>query len=463
MQNGSYTVDGNFDALADGETATITFQYTATDDSGTANAVSDAKTVTLTVTGSNDAPVVSSATNSAVEDGAVVTGSVAGTDLDDTIVSYTLVSTVSEGTLSFDTATGAYAFIPGAAFQDLAENETRNVSFSFKATDEHGDDSTTETVTITVTGTNDAPTATAATNSVDEDATITDGQITFGDVDGTATVKITDGNPTPTGLVLNSNGSYTFDASSYDSLTEGQQQVVVVPLTITDDKNATTTTTLTITITGTNDAPTATAATNSVDEDATITDGQITFGDVDGTATVKITDGNPTPTGLVLNSNGSYTFDASSYDSLAEGQQQDIVVPLTITDDKGATTMTTLTITITGTNDAPTVTANSNVENVHETDLSAASTSDLQNFTVDNNGNTTLETTVSTSSIDVTSIVTQLNSALVALLPGATSDNVTVTSEEISTDTYKVKVTIGDLPDNAAQELVENGIYLIVI
>ena len=87
--NGSYTVDGNFDALADGETATITFQYTATDDSGTANAVSDAKTVTLTVTGSNDQPVVQDVTiadtltetNGSEE---VYAGQLVETDLDNT-------------------------------------------------------------------------------------------------------------------------------------------------------------------------------------------------------------------------------------------------------------------------------------------------------------------------------------------------------------------------------------------
>ena len=55
--DGSYSVVGDFDALAVGEMATVTFQYTATDDSGAANAESTAKTVTLTVTGSNDGPV----------------------------------------------------------------------------------------------------------------------------------------------------------------------------------------------------------------------------------------------------------------------------------------------------------------------------------------------------------------------------------------------------------------------
>ena len=68
--NGSYSISGNFDALAEGEIATVTFDYRATDDSGTANAVSEAKTVTLEVVGTNDRPVIMRAEDNAslVED-----------------------------------------------------------------------------------------------------------------------------------------------------------------------------------------------------------------------------------------------------------------------------------------------------------------------------------------------------------------------------------------------------------
>ena len=162
---------------------------------------------------------------------------------------------------------------------------------------------------------------------------------------------------TATGLTFNDDGSYSFDASSYDSLSAGETQVITVPVTVTDDQGATATTTLTITVTGTNDAPTATAATASVDEDATVT-GQISASDVDLPAGEELEfSTTSTATGLTFNDDGSYTFDASSYDSLAQGETQVITVPVTVTDDQGATATTTLTITVTGTNDAPTATA----------------------------------------------------------------------------------------------------------
>ena len=59
---GDYTVTGNFNALAAGETATVTFDYVAVDSSvnqteGESN-TSEPKTVTLTITGTNDQPIV---------------------------------------------------------------------------------------------------------------------------------------------------------------------------------------------------------------------------------------------------------------------------------------------------------------------------------------------------------------------------------------------------------------------
>ncbi|MDT3322429.1 VCBS domain-containing protein, partial [Shewanella sp. SP1S2-4] len=54
------------------------------------------------------------------------------------------------------------------------------------------------------------------------------------------------------------------------------------------------------------------------------------------------------------NADGSYSFDPShaSYQHLAAGQTQDVVIPITVTDGSGATATQNLTIRLTGTNDA---------------------------------------------------------------------------------------------------------------
>ncbi|NLQ19225.1 hypothetical protein HGG82_16740, partial [Marinomonas sp. M1K-6] len=124
-------------------------------------------------------------------------------------------------------------------------------------------------------------------------------------------------------------------------------------VTVTDNNGATTTSNLTITVTGSNDAPTATAETVAVIEDGSVS-GTIATDDIDGNVvSVVVSEGSTTPEGLTLNADGSYTFDASSYDSLAADETLEIVVPVTVTDNNGATTTTNLTITVTGSNDAP--------------------------------------------------------------------------------------------------------------
>jgi VCBS repeat-containing protein len=66
----------------------------------------------------------------------------------------------------------------------------------------------------------------------------------------------------------------------------------------------------------------------------------------------------PAPTGLTFNANGSYTFDASDYDYLAEGATEDVVVTYKVSDGHGGSDTATLTITVTGVDDAAVVSGN---------------------------------------------------------------------------------------------------------
>src|SRR4029453_13993382 len=78
-------------------------------------------------------------------------------DDDGATLTYAIPSAPSEGSV-VNNDDGTFTFDPGSDFQDLAEGETREVTFSYTATDSHGATSTSGTVTVTVTGTNDAPT-----------------------------------------------------------------------------------------------------------------------------------------------------------------------------------------------------------------------------------------------------------------------------------------------------------------
>ncbi|OLO06272.1 hypothetical protein BTW08_18660, partial [Salinicola sp. MH3R3-1] len=157
--------------------------YTATDNDG---GVSATKTVTITVTGTNDAPVAQAATDM-TEENSVLSGQVpAATDVDGTIAGYDLATDVGtgNGSLTFN-ADGSYSFVSGTDFDSLAAGESREVTFSYTATDNDGGVSEPKTVTITVTGTNDAPVVVADTQTTGENSALS-GQVPAAtDIDGT--------------------------------------------------------------------------------------------------------------------------------------------------------------------------------------------------------------------------------------------------------------------------------------
>jgi VCBS repeat-containing protein len=129
---------------------------------------------------------------------------------------------------------------------------------------------------------------------------------------------------------------------------------------------AITATTLSIPVAAVNDAPVAVADTNSVTEDSGIytVSGNVTSNDtdVDGdTLTVAAVSGQPGLRGVsvagtygtfVINTNGAYTYALTSDDArvnaLNDGQTLTDVIAYTVTDPSGATSTSTLTITING-------------------------------------------------------------------------------------------------------------------
>ncbi|MDF3846208.1 tandem-95 repeat protein, partial [Pseudomonas citronellolis] len=340
----------------------VTFTYQAQDDSG---ALSAPQTITITVTGTNDAPVAQ-AGSATTEENTVLNGQVpAASDVDGTIASYQLATDVGtgNGTLTFN-PNGSYTFDPGHDFDSLPVGVSRDVSFTYQAQDDSGALSAPQTITITVTGTNDAPIAQAGSATTEEN-TVLNGQVpAASDVDGTIAsyqlaTDVGTGNGT---LTFNSNGGYTFDpGQDFDSLPAGVSRDVTFTYQAKDDSGALSAPqTITITVTGTNDAPVAQAGSATTEENTTL-NGQVpAASDVDGTITgyqlaTDVGTGNGT---LTFNPNGSYTFDpGQDFDSLPAGVSRDVTFTYQAKDDSGALSdPQTITITVTGTNDAAVIT-----------------------------------------------------------------------------------------------------------
>jgi len=349
--------DASFQSLKLGQVQQIVVSYDVSDEHG----ASVAQTATITITGTNDVPTVAAALSAAADEddvGFTVDLLAGAADVDqDAVLSVTNVSglvagvTVSGSTLSVDPS--------DASFQSLKLGQTQQIVVSYDVTDEHGA-SVAQTATITITGTNDVPVAQAAVAAVAEDASIS-GSVSATDADAGETAGLTYAlvGAAPTGLTFNADGSYSFDASSYDALAEGEERVLTIPFTASDALSTSASTNLVITITGSNDTPTVAAALSAAaDED----DGVFTLdllagaADVDQGALLSVSNVSGLVAGVTL-SGSTLSVDPSdaSFQSLKLGQQLQIVVGYDVTDEHGASVAQTATITITGSNDGATI------------------------------------------------------------------------------------------------------------
>ena len=393
--------------------------------------------MTFNITGSNDAPVAHADVGAVNENATLTTSALTGvirglgadTDVDNPTTSLLVsgavagtgaatqgagVATSIAGTYGHLTlnADGSYTYIADQAAADaLATGATANDVFTYTVKDPDGLVSNTTTLTITVTGTDDAPVAHADVGAVNENATLTTSALTgvirgLGadtDVDNPTTSLLVSGAVAGTGavtqgagvatsiagiyghLTLNADGSYTYiaDQAAADALATGATANDVFTYTVKDpDGLVSNTTTLTITVTGTDDAPVAHADVGAVNENATLTTSALTgvirgLGadtDVDNPTTSLLVSGAVAGTGavtqgagvatsiagtyghLTLNADGSYTYiaDQAAADALATGATANDVFTYTVKDPDGlVSNTTTLTITVTGTDDAP--------------------------------------------------------------------------------------------------------------
>ncbi|UFS81470.1 DUF5801 domain-containing protein [Rhizobium sp. T136] len=188
-----------FNGLSEGEVATLTVPFKVTDGDGD----SQLAVYQVAITGTNDAPVVSSAvTGTATEDGAGVTLD-ALAHASDVDASTTLAVTGVPGTLPagviYDAATHSFTLDPShSAYQSLASGQTTTVTVNYSVSD--GMASTPTSVSWTVTGTNDAAVVDLNGSGAGNDATTTAveqlgqqfaWQATLGDVDSSTLQSMT--------------------------------------------------------------------------------------------------------------------------------------------------------------------------------------------------------------------------------------------------------------------------------
>ncbi|MGY6038875.1 VCBS domain-containing protein [Aeromonas sp. AE23HZ002T15] len=287
---------------------------------------------------------------------------------------YFLVMDVERGQLILNTD-GSYIYTPPVEFQSLTEGETRQVSFTYIATDPNGNQSAPATVTITITGTNDDATISVATPGADqgavkEDVTLTTGgKLVATDVDnGEAVFQ-------PQTAIKGAHGSFTIDADGNwnyqldndDPAVQALKEGETLPSEhfVVKSADGSAEHTVTVTITGTNDDATIEVATPGADqgavkEDVTLTTGgKLVATDVDnGEAVFQ-------PQTAIKGAHGSFTIDADgnwSYqldndDPAVQALKEGETLPSEhfVVQSADGSAEHTVTVTITGTNDNATI------------------------------------------------------------------------------------------------------------
>lgn len=146
----SYSSDGAFDPLAEGQTAQTTFTYTVSDGNGS----TDTATVTLTITGVNDAPVLTLASTAIVAENETAVTTASATDVDGDAVTYALSG--DDAALFAIDADGVLTFINAPDFEAPADADGDN-TYDVTVTASDGSLSDSADIAVTVTDVDETP------------------------------------------------------------------------------------------------------------------------------------------------------------------------------------------------------------------------------------------------------------------------------------------------------------------
>ncbi|MBA4801326.1 MAG: tandem-95 repeat protein [Euryhalocaulis sp.] len=460
--DGSYSYDPNsqFESLAAGETATDSFTYTVTDGEG----ATDSATVTITITGQNDAPSVPAFvlyTGVSEDDGSTIIANVISDHATDPDASDVLTMASIEGSASNIGATvtldsgaqiivgsgGAFRYDANGQFESLGAGETATDSFTYTVTDGNGG-SDTGVVRIQIEGVNDAPVAADDVDSATENGGAISDNVLTNDTDVESdTLLVTEVNGAASsvgtqitlgsGALVNlaGNGAYIYNPNGqFESLGAGETATDSFTYTVSDGNGGTDTASVTVTITGANDGPSAATDSILAAEDGPSSTGNVLANDTDPDATdvlsVVNVNGSASYVGttitlgsgaqLTLNSDGSYDYDANgAFEDLAAGETTLDSFGYVISDGNGGTDSASVTVTITGANDAPT--ANDDTDSADE-DGPAASGDVTINDTIDAEGEAFDVTSVNGSASNIGVQITLGTGALLTLNSDGTYD-----------------------------------------
>ncbi|MCB2182133.1 MAG: cadherin domain-containing protein [Desulfobulbaceae bacterium] len=358
----SFAVAPDFEAPSDFDANNI-YEVEVTANDG--NGGTGSQTINVTVTDSNDAPVITSSAAPSVAENTTAVLTVTATDADVPAQTITFAITGGDDQTLFalDSASGALSFVAAPDFEAAGDLDTNNI-YVVEVTAHDGNLGTDiQTISITVTDDNETPTLISISNSTVVDQTDTTGGSAVGTL---TTTDIDTGDTFSYAVVGGADLAYfsiggalsdelLIDNGVLDFETQASYEVIV---RTTDSGALSHDETFIISVTDTNDPPVFTSsATPSVAENTTpvIT---VTSTDADLPAqsvTYSITGGIDQAHFNIDSVSGALAFVAApNFEAPADADTDNIyLVEVTADDGNTGTTVQALSVTVSDANDAP--------------------------------------------------------------------------------------------------------------
>jgi len=386
----------------------------------TDGALTDTITVNVTVNAVNDAPFINSAANTHATEGVLYTYTAMASDVESDTLTWSL--TQSPEGMTIDANSGVISWTPA--------NGVTSADITVQVADAEAN--ATQSFTVTVGGVNDAPTITETTAAIttDED---TSGTVTLNatDIDGD-TITWSVGSAAANGVATVSGTGLSQVVSYAPNADFNGTDSFVVSIT---DGSLTDTITVNVTVNAVNDVPTITSAAVTTATEDEAYSYSATATDIDGdTLTWSLT---TAPEGMTIDANsGVISWTPANGVTSAD-------VTLQVADAEANATQS-FTVTVSGVNDAPTI-----------TETTAAITTDE-----DTSGTVTLNAT----DIDGDTITWSVGSAAangVATVSGTGSSQAVSYAPNADfngTDSFVVSITDGSLTDTITVNVTVNAV-----
>ncbi len=275
----SFNTAPNFETPGDANGDNV-YEVEVQVDDGTATV---SKTITVTVTDANDAPVITSSTFNAAENQTAV-GTVLATDADlpaDTL-NWSLTGGGADSGAFTLSPTGVLSFNTAPNFESPGDSNGDNV-YEVEVQVDDGNVTVSKTITVTVTDANDAPVITSTNFNAAENQTSI-GTVLATDADlpaDTLNWSLTGGGADSGAFTLSPTGVLSFNtAPNFETPGDANADNVYEVEVQVDDGTATVSKTITVTVTDANDAPVITSTHfNAAENQATV--GTVTGTDAD--------------------------------------------------------------------------------------------------------------------------------------------------------------------------------------